>query len=181
MKILSSNQNKIYEFERILNNLINVEVGPDIKEIDGSAFDIIIYKSLHAGQDTIVEDTVLYIDDKLINDIKWATTSKLKRNINRKVTWEVNLGLNIQDEIRVFQGHVHGIIVEPRGEGFGFDAWFKPDGSDLTLGELQNKDTVSARYNAVYNLLFGEPEVVVNKNKILPYIGKYQNEKEHYE
>lgn len=44
---------------------------------------------------------------------------------------------NSDDETTLFTHSVKGTIVEPVGsEGFGWDAIFKPDGSDLTFGQM---------------------------------------------
>ena len=41
------------------------------------------------------------------------------------------------EQVRCFQGRMPGRIVSPRGEhGFGWDAIFQPEGSELTYGEM---------------------------------------------
>ena len=60
------------------------------------------------------------------------------------------------DEPIVATGSLKGSIVLPRGKnGFGYDAIFKPDGSDKTLAEMTaaEKNKVSHRRQALENLL----------------------------
>lgn len=56
------------------------------------------------------------------------------------------------EEIRSFQGECRGrILTEPRGAGgFGWDAWFLPDGELLTYAEMsaEDKSRVSHRARA---------------------------------
>jgi XTP/dITP diphosphohydrolase len=58
--------------------------------------------------------------------------------------------------LEIFEGAVEGTIVDaPRGlDGFGYDPVFRPNGSDLTFGELEAaaKDQVSHRARALEKL-----------------------------
>jgi len=60
------------------------------------------------------------------------------------------------DEGKLFTGECRGeVLVQPRGEQtFGWDAWFKPHGSDKTFAEMSDaeKDAISHRGNAYRKL-----------------------------
>lgn len=58
------------------------------------------------------------------------------------------VGLGNIGEPKVFEGRVHGTIVEPAGDsGFGFDYIFKPDGHHRRYSEmsLEEKNRISHR------------------------------------
>jgi XTP/dITP diphosphohydrolase len=56
--------------------------------------------------------------------------------------------------IDYFEGTIKGIIVSPRGTGFGWDPIFQPEGYSKTFGELtaEEKNSVSMRKIAVEKL-----------------------------
>lgn len=61
-----------------------------------------------------------------------------------------------ESEVRFFSHTVQGTVVEPVGsEGFGWDAIFKPDGSDLTFGQMtfEEKALYSPRAKAFDDFL----------------------------
>ena len=60
LKIVTSNPKKLKEYNDFGLD-ITAEVGKDLPEVDGSIDDVIIYKSLDAGINKIVEDTVLWV------------------------------------------------------------------------------------------------------------------------
>ena len=58
--------------------------------------------------------------------------------------------------VRLYEGNVHGTIVERRGDGgFGFDPVFLPDGASKTLGE-EKLDKFNARAIAVASFTTGK-------------------------
>ena len=64
------------------------------------------------------------------------------------------LGVQKDGVVQVYEGLTHGIIVPPRGDGWGFAPVFQPTGRDKTLAEGR-PDEISARYKAVQNLVEG--------------------------
>lgn len=177
IKLSTSNENKLKEFQRIVPNIVAVK-GKDVKEVDGTMDDVIVYKSLEMGEGFLVEDTILKINNVEVVDIKWNQEDKLKDSV--PCSWVVSLGYNDGEKIYVFRGVINGNVVEPLEEGgFGFDPFFLPDGSDITLAQLENegnKDKFSARTNALVNLIKGRAEFVKEISEIKPWEGKYQNE-----
>jgi len=178
MILKTSNKSKMAEFKRILGDKLVIEPGIDLPEVDGNKDEVIIYKSLEAGKNIIVEDTILLLDGKEVVDIKWNQEDKLK---NTKVaTWITSIGYNDGEQIHVYRGIINGIVVEPKVPGFAFDPYFLPDGSDLTLSELDKvgrKEEFSARKIALINLVKNRSEFSIDISKIKPWTGKYQNEK----
>ena len=64
------------------------------------------------------------------------------------------VGFKDENGVRYFKGAVKGTIVSPRGEGFGWDSIFEPEGSDKTFGEmsLEEKQRYSMRAVALAEL-----------------------------
>jgi inosine/xanthosine triphosphate pyrophosphatase family protein len=181
MKIVTSNINKLKEFKRILPDIESVS-GKDLREVQGTPEEVVIYKAIDAGKDLIVEDTILIIDGEEIVDIKWKIQElkNLKSVDTIKATWQVMLGYNNGSHIEIYKGIVNGIIIpDSKEEGFGFDPYFLPDGSDVVLSVLEkegNKDKFSARRNALVNLKMGRDEVVHQISDIPKWNGSYQND-----
>lgn len=177
MILQTSNKDKIREFKRIFGNELEIQNGYDIKEVMGSMDEVILYKSLDAGKNIIVEDTILTIDGKEVVDIRWNQEDKLKNA--KKAQWIVSLAYNDGNTISVYRGIVNGIIVEPSINGFGFDPYFLPDGSDITLSQLDKegkKDLFSARVKALLNLKNDKAEFRKEIKDIPIWNGQYQNE-----
>jgi inosine/xanthosine triphosphate pyrophosphatase family protein len=177
MKLVSSNQNKIKEFKRILDTNLEIEEGKDLPEVDSNMDDVIIHKAKDAGPGYIVEDTILKLDGVEVVDIRWNDSYK---NSNIKVaTWIVSIGYNDGHDISIYRGIINGIVVKKNGiSDFGFDPYFLPDGADLTLSQLEDigsKDNFSARVQALINLNKNRPEKVISISDIKPWNGTYQH------
>lgn len=174
--LVSSNENKIAEFRRF-GLKFDVQKGADIKEVDGDMDEVIIHKSISAGVNKIVEDTILVIEGEEIVDIRYRINEFSK---NSYAEWVVSLGYNDGVSVRVYRGVIKGRIIKTKDiSGFGFDSYFIPEGSDKTLSELDKigeKDSFSARKIAVYNLLKDKYVLKININDIKNWNGKFQNE-----
>jgi len=77
---------------------------------------------------------------------------------NRRAHFTSALALGWPDgHLETFEGHVHGDIVWPPrgGKGFGYDPIFRPDGYELTFGEMENavKYQISHRSRAFEKLV----------------------------
>lgn len=200
MFISTSNKNKKIEIQRILP-MMEVRKGVDLKEVDGTMDEVILYKALAGQYGQVVEDTILLIDGKEDVKIRWNQEDKLK-NI-KHLTWIVSYGYKVKgkrirthkkttkngrniksgvlrnDTIKVYRGLVNGMAVEKTMDGFGFDPYFLPDGADITLAELEKegkKDNYSARTLASLNLLHDKVEFERRIVNIPTWTGKYQNE-----
>jgi len=182
MKLISSNETKLKEFQRIIPS-IKIEKGLDLKEVQGTHEEVIIYKSIEAGKGTVVEDTILIINGEEIVDIKWKISQLKKLHFNTdtiKASWQVLLGYNTGDTIEIYKGIVNGIIIPNSiDKGYGFDPYFLPDGSDITLAKLEkegNKDLYSARQKALIKLKHFKYYKKIKISDIPKWNGKYQND-----
>lgn len=175
LRIVSSNPKKIKEYNEFGLH-IKAESGLDLPEVDSNIDDVILYKSLDAGSNKIVEDTVLEVEGVEIVDIRW----KIKEmNLDASARWIVSLGLNKDEKIKVYRGIINGKIVKKDNiTGFGFDEYFIPDGSTFTLGELDRMGTkpeFSARRIAVENLIKDNSHFEKDIDKIETWKGDYQH------
>lgn len=188
MKLISSNENKIREFKRILPEMEIVK-GKDLPEVKGTKEEVIIHKSILAGKDFIVEDTILKINGQEVIDIKWKVDSLTEGD---KVEWITSLGYNDGESIHVYGGITKGFITTSRSTtGFAFDPFFIPEElfnlsltdenyhlNNLTLEELNKmnlKDNYSARTKALLNLKEEKPLFVVKIRHVDEWHGEYQN------
>ena len=182
MFLVTSNHKKLEEFQRILPELES-QSGDDLREVDGTPEEVIIYKSLEAGVGSVVEDTILIIDGKEVVDIKWKIDElkSVKTFDTIDVSWQVLLGYNTGKHIEIYRGTINGILLPGSiDKGYGFDPYILPDGADVSLAVLEtegNKDKFSARYNALINLKNKKIDTCYNISTLPPWVGKYQNEK----
>jgi inosine/xanthosine triphosphate pyrophosphatase family protein len=187
MYLVSSNDKKLAEFRR-LGLDIQIKKGLDLKEVQGTPDQVILYKALDAGKDMVVEDTILVIDGEEVVDIRW----KLDQIKTAKdAQWVVSLGYNDGEYIHVYRGVIEGRLLSrrmvgilrflrilPNGDNFGFDPFFVPDGTFRTLDSLNKigmKDQYSARRLAVCSLLDSHPIFSQKIIDIPDWTGKYQH------
>lgn len=182
LKILSSNQNKIKEFNRF-GLPVEAVTGEDLAEVQGTPLEVITYKALAVEKNCIVEDTILEIDGEEIVDIK-AKINKMESYIGKNAKWIVSIGVVIEDEIHVCKGVIDGIIGLPTNteSGFGFDPYFYPKENNrkyLSLSELETlglKDLCSARKKCIASFLKKDKHYLVRKIDDIPaWSGYYQN------
>lgn len=157
-KINTSNLGKFEEFKRLFSqNGELLEVTHfDLEEIDADPVTVVAHKASQLGENVIVEDTSLEIENASIGvNIRWLL-GHLSDFVGHKAEWVVLLAYREVNHIYIYKGSISGIIVEPRGtQGFGFDPYFLPDGAIKTLGESK-PDSHSARAKAVKALLTGK-------------------------
>ncbi len=83
--------------------------------------------------------------------------SRLANQNNRKARFKTVISWIDDEEIKSFEGVIHGTIVAARkgSKGFGYDPVFKPDGSDKTFAEMEltEKNLISHRALAVKKLV----------------------------
>ena len=174
--LLTSNPNKLKEFQKYIPEMTS-EIGKDIREVDGTSEEVIIYKTLEVPKGRMVEDTILLVNGVEVVDIRYTGNDAINDGDN--LIWSVKLGYNSGDEIQVFSGEIKGTAVFDRRstDAFGFDDIFLPIGSDKTLFELgEDKEKFSARKLAINNYLLNTPVITLSIKDIPPWIGKYQND-----
>lgn len=180
VKLVTSNINKLKEYKEFGLKNIEIELGRDLKEVDGSKLDVIIYKALEAGKDRLVEDTSLDVEGKDIGvNIRWMLNELNKIN-NKKAIWTVMLGYNDGAYIKVYMGILEGVIKQPKfkvsKDAFGFDPYFVPTENnidELPLSML-DKNKYSARKIAIENFLKDNYIKKVKIETIPKWKGKYQ-------
>lgn len=161
----TSNARKLAEVNRF-GLAVRAAPGADLKEVDGTPEEVVMYKALAAGPGVLVEDTSLDVEGYNAGvNIRWllASLTELMRTADAPVApaavWRVMFAVHHDNVMYVAQAEVKGhLVAEPRGTGFSFDAYFVPEGHDMTLGEMEaagTKDLVSARKAAVTRLLAG--------------------------
>lgn len=180
MKLVTSNKNKLKEFQRFGLDNIQMEQGKDIDEVDSDPVTVILYKALEVGAGHLVEDTSLHVSGADVGvNVRWLLDNIAQYN-EHKAVWEVLLGYNDGENIRIYQGVIKGELtdaLEGVSGGFGFDTYFIPEGSSQTLYELElinKKDFHSARRLAVDSLISDSPIKVVAIKDIPTWTGKYQ-------
>jgi len=186
MKLVTSNTNKRREFKRILDDIgmdIPVVQGEDLREVQGTSEQVITHKALDAGKDNVVEDTILIINGEEVVDIKFKLQELKQLKTCPRATWRTSIAVDTterDDTIEVFVGEVNGIIIpDSTDEGHGFDPYFLPDGSDVTLAVLDSegkKDKFSARYKALRDFAHKAYHNQWKHYEIERWTGKYQNE-----
>ena len=193
LRFSTSNENKKQEIKSATN--IEVIAGIDIEEVDSNNFlEVIKYKALDMYKQTgeegiIVEDTVLKINGKPVNDIKFRL-EEIKDNIEEykeaDVEMIVSVGVVINNEVFVFTESLEGVIFNARMDGFAFDPYFYINykGKIKSLAELKEKGLkaeVSPRVKVVKRIeryFSGKsavPNGVFKVDEIKPWSGKYQS------
>lgn len=168
---ITGNSGKFEEIQKIIPEVKQLDI--DLPEIQGLDSQEILKEKLlvaqkHSDDAFIVEDTSFTLDG--MNGLpgplsKWFLKSignegivKLSKAFGTKAQAKSIIGYsNEKKEIMFFEGAIYGEIVEITGEaskGFGWDPVFKPDGFDISFGEMEQdeKNKVSMRRIAVEKL-----------------------------
>lgn len=182
LKLVTSNENKLNEYNSFSNTgKLQILKGKDLPEVESpDPLTVILYKSILAGNETIVEDTSFVVDGADVGtNVRWLLDS-ISQHEGAKAEWIVKLAVNINEQVHVYDGRIKGTIHSGNvNEGFGFDPIFIPDGESKTLHALSKegrKDDFSARKIAFNNMLLNK-EPIVYKIKDMPeWKGKYQQE-----
>lgn len=168
---VSSNPNKAIEAERILGiPLLRADLS--LPEIQASTVEEITRHKLELARTRghhriIVEDVSLGFSELGGFPgpfVRWLLEAAGGKGLgaiafalrDRSAVARCCIGFFDGDELRILVGETRGeILVEPRGEsGFGWDAWFLPEGSRRTYAELtaEEKDRISHRGKAYRQL-----------------------------
>lgn len=186
MKYQSSNKNKIKEVKEFFGNSIEMIEGKDFPEILDNKENVIIYKTLLANSNIIIEDATISIEGREIVDIKWelenlAKTLKIDQKL--KTEWTVILGIKKEKEIILIKRTIKGFFINPEKlpetDYFLFDPYFIPKNSDnQTLHELRLNKTkykFNPRILAIKDLLFNKNQQIIKLKNIKLFDGKWQN------
>lgn len=119
----------------------------------------------HVGKPVIVEDVdagleklaglpgpfIKFFNKKLGKDALY----KLAGREGEKATVACTAAYYDGDRMIVVRGEINGTVVAPRGDSFGFDIVFVPDGETQTFGEMspEKKNSMSHRHKAIQLLV----------------------------
>lgn len=167
MHFITGSQGKFNEVKALMPDIEQLNI--DLPEVQSTDPKEIIHAKLQAAVDStecIVEDTGLYLD--CLNGlpgplVKWFIEKLTIRGIadlahkyeNQRAHATTWIGYRSPSgTVEFFEGKIPGVIVSPRGEGFGWDAIFQPDGYAHTFGEMtrEEKNSMSMRKLAVEKL-----------------------------
>jgi inosine triphosphate pyrophosphatase len=166
---ITGNKGKLAEIQSILGNVEGLDIDlPEIQELD--AHKIIQAKleeaQKHQSGEFIVEDTSLYFE--CLNGLPGPLIKWFMKTVGNEGLYKISetfgnfnaeaktiIGYSDSDgKIEFFEGSIKGEIVFPRGEGFGWDPVFQPEGYSKTFGELtsEEKNAISMRKVAAEKL-----------------------------
>jgi XTP/dITP diphosphohydrolase len=156
-KLNTSNLGKFEEFKSLFA-LYGSQIEAthiDLPEIDATPLQVIAHKASQLDENIIVDDTSLEVEGVAIGvNIRWLL-QHLAQYAGHRAEWTALLAVRQANEIYIYQGAQKGSIVLPQGQaGFGFDAYFLPEGATQTLAESK-PHAYNARAKAVESLLKG--------------------------
>lgn len=165
--IVSGNKGKIEEFGKIIGEqLVNIDI--DLPEIQSTTVMEVGIEKLkearkHIEGPCIIDDTGLHIDK--LNGFPGALIKFFHKDLKNDGIIKLCKGSNARavsvigyfdgEKEYFFEGITEGIISdEPKGEGFGWDPIFVPNGSNMTYAEMlpSVKNNVCQRNKAIEKL-----------------------------
>jgi inosine/xanthosine triphosphate pyrophosphatase family protein len=181
LTLVSSNPVKIKEFKKFAPSTLKIVPGDDVREVAGTADEVIIHKALAGGQGRLVEDTIIIVDGHPWVDVKWRLKGLREGEVasGTPITWQVRLGTVWGDRVYSYLGEIHGVVCPFTVDGSGMDPVFLIQEAGLSLAELDARDKktlYSARRLALENLVRKTARQVIELSDILPWKGAYQNE-----
>jgi inosine/xanthosine triphosphate pyrophosphatase family protein len=185
LKLVTSNKHKLNEFRRF-GLTLEMSPGLDLKEVSGTSKQVILHKALEAGNNLLVEDTILTINGVEVVDIR-AKINELNNQPEANAVWTVSLAALQDDNVYTASASIKGTIKvlnrDIPKDAFGFDPYFLPDGHPmkLSLYDLEKqgqKDLYSARKQAIINFInqTGDFSTTLKKD-IKKWEGEYQSVK----
>lgn len=177
LSLVSSNARKLEEYVRYGVPNLKVSTGIDLREVDGTPEEVILHKAIAAGDNKIVEDSILVVEGTAFVDARWRIGS-VAEWFGKSAVWVVNLGVNANGRIVVFSGEIEGVFGPAKGKGWDYDPFFKVGEERLSLAELEllgRKDEFSARRRAVEKLLAGDAAFDVHIDNVPAWVGGYQH------
>lgn len=169
---VTGNQHKLQEWQRLLPNAIELQsVDLDLDELQSDdTLEIVADKAKRAydavGKPVIVEDVSAGLIE--LQGLPGPFIKFFIKRLGQDALYQlagqkdgapaiVSCAVAYYDgsELITTEGHVRGTVVAPRGDSFGFDVTFVPEGRDQTYAEMTraDKDAISHRSIAVSQLL----------------------------
>lgn len=169
MNVKIINDSRIKDYRSVLGNTVTIVSGYDKKFVMDDSDTSLVMKSLQAGQGYIIEDTTLTINKKVYAS---AVEKKDVTGLERAV-WTTKMTYHSGAIIHFYEGtllgHIRGDLPES-SDLLAFGEIFIPDGYDLNICEIENRDDVdfkNARQLALTKLLLGESYQVEMVESIL--------------
>jgi inosine triphosphate pyrophosphatase len=169
--LVTGNSNKLREWQQIIPSTIDLQsVDVDLIEIQSdNPEEIVADKARRAyeqvGKPVIVEDVdagleilgglpgpfIKFFNKRLGKDALY----KLAGREGEKATVACTAGYYDGSKMIIVRGEVSGTVVAPRGDSFGFDIVFVPDGETQTFAEMEpeKKNSLSHRRRAIELLI----------------------------
>lgn len=169
--LVTGNENKLREWRQMIPSTIDLQsVSIDLIEIQSDdPVEIVTDKAKRAydqvGKPVIVEDVdagleklgglpgpfIKFFNSKLGKDALY----KLAGHEGEKAMIACTAAYYDGEELIIARGEVNGVVVAPRGDSFGFDIVFVPDGETQTYAEmtLEKKNSLSHRHKAIRSLV----------------------------
>ena len=169
--LVTGNPNKLREWQQIMPSTIDLQsIDIDLIEIQSDNPEEIVADKArrayeHVGKPVIVEDVdaglekleglpgpfIKYFNKKLGQDALY----KLAGAAGEKAVVACTAAYYDGADLAMVRGEVNGTVVAPRGESFGFDVVFVPDGETQTFAEMtsEKKNSLSHRSKAIHLLI----------------------------
>jgi len=175
MIVKITNDARIKDYRSVLGNSVSIVSGYDEKIMSNSSEISIFKKAKIAGKGFIIEDTTLTINDKV-----YSSAVRRKDVVGQeRAVWTTKMSYHSGSVIHFYEASIHGHIKSDLPDDvetvrFGFI--FIPDGYDLNIDELENRDDIgfkNARQLALINLLHGKSyhvEILEPLRKTMPVV-----------
>lgn len=156
-KVNTSNPGKLAEYQKYLGNVLSEQ--RDLAEPDADIVTIIRYKASQFSEPVLVDDVSLEINDAHPGTlIRWHL-DQLSTHVGKTAEFTCLVGIRRQENVHIFRGCTRGTITMPRGQSFGFNNYFLPEGLQKTFGE-EIPPQRNPRKLALDQLLLDKPYVV---------------------
>jgi inosine triphosphate pyrophosphatase len=166
---VTGNRYKLQEVESVLGKMRHVHLDlPELQDLEPRK--VVIAKAQSAiaqgYSPVLIEDTSLSLPSmgglpgpfikwflKALGAEGFFALAASRGDCRAEVRTIFGLALGAQTFI-YGEGVVQGLVVAPRGEGFGWDAIFRPDGSEKTMSEMsiEERSPFSMRIKALHDL-----------------------------
>lgn len=178
MILRTTNKFKIQDYKAMNFPNILIMNGIELKEVIGTIEEVIIYKTLEAEIEELVEDATLRINGKEFIDMKYQIKEIDKKHKNEKVELIISIGLNLKEEIKIYYGIVEGYLFETEkidiSNGYDINNHFIPAGYDKPLYMIKDFLKITPRYIALSKILNNTPDLILQKKDIKVWKGEYQ-------
>jgi len=170
VKICTGSRGKFTEFQEFFGQKLEW-IQEDMPEPDSDAITIVRFKASQFSE-VLIDDTSLEIAGESMGTlIKWKM-DELDRMVGKSARFICYLGIHRSNKVQIYKGEVSGKICKKDGDGFGFNPYFMPEGSERSFA-IDKPNIKNARFIAVQNFLEGK--VFLNAEPLREWAGKFQS------